>query len=159
MIRPATAADETAIWEILEPVIRAGETYALPRDMDRAAALDLWLHRPAACYVVEVEGRVLGTYYLKPNQLGAGAHVANAGYVVAAAGQGRGLARRMCAHSLEEARARGFRAMQFNFVIETNAVAVGLWQTMGFTILATIPEAFDHPGRGLVGAHVMHRRL
>ena len=159
MIRPATEADADALWAMLEPVIRAGETYALPRDMDRAAALDHWLRRPAACFVVEVEGQVLGTYYLKPNQLGPGAHVANAGYVVGAEGRGRGLARRLCAHSLEEARRRGYRAMQFNCVVETNTAAVHLWESMGFAKMAHLPAVFDHPRLGPVGAFLMFRTL
>ncbi|MBS0474051.1 MAG: GNAT family N-acetyltransferase [Proteobacteria bacterium] len=159
LIRPATPADAPAIWAILEPVIRAGETYALDRDMSRADALAYWLGADKATFVAEDEGMVLGTYYLRANQGGGGAHVCNCGYMTGAAATGRGVARRMCEHSLEEARARGFRAMQFNFVVSSNERAVALWQGMGFAVVGRLPEAFDHPALGLVDALIMHRAL
>ncbi|MDE2410535.1 MAG: GNAT family N-acetyltransferase [Sphingomonadales bacterium] len=159
LIRPATPTDAPAIWAILEPVIRAGETYALDRDMSRADALAYWLGADKATFVAEDEGMVLGTYYLRANQAGGGAHVCNCGYMTGAAATGRGVARRMCEHSLEEARARGFRAMQFNFVVSSNERAVALWQGMGFAVVGRLPEAFDHPALGLVDALVMHRAV
>ena len=156
LIRPATAGDAGAIWSILEPVIRAGETYALPRDMTRDAALTYWC---GADRVTFVAGDGLGTYYLRANQLGDGAHVANCGYVTAPEARGRGIASVMCAHSLDEARRRGFRAMQFNLVVASNTGAIRLWQRHGFEIVGTLPGAFDHPRLGEVDAHVMFRRL
>ena len=158
-IRPAAPADDDAIWAILEPTFRAGETYPIPRDISRADALAYWRSPGHAVFVAEAEGRVLGTYYLRANNRGGGAHVANCGYVVAPAASGRGVARAMCQDSLERARQRGFRAMQFNFVIASNERAVHLWQSCGFSVVGRLPEAFAHPRLGLVDALVMVRNL
>ncbi len=152
-IRPATAADHDAIWRILQPVIRAGETYALPRDMTRAAALAYWTGHQT--FVAEHQGRIAGTYYLRANQQGGGGHVANCGYITAADATGKGIARAMCEHSLAAARAAGFRAMQFNLVVATNHRAIRLWQHLGFTTIGTLPHAFHHPSQGDVDALVM----
>jgi ribosomal protein S18 acetylase RimI-like enzyme len=158
-IRPAQARDDDAIWDIIGPTIRAGETYALPRDMSRADALSYWRSPAHEVFVTQREGRVLGTYYLRANQQGGGSHVANCGYMTALEASGRGVARAMCAHSLEHARMRGFRAMQFNFVVGSNARAVALWQSFGFEIVGRLPGAFAHPRLGLVDAVVMYRML
>lgn len=158
-IRPATAADYDAIWRILEPVIRAGETYALPAAMPREAALAYWFAPANQVFLADDEGQVVGTYLLRANQQGGGGHVANCGYMTLAAATGRGIARRMCEHSLDEARRRGFLAMQFNFVVSTNERAVALWQRCGFQIVGTLPRAFRHPGLGLVDVYVMYRAL
>ncbi|MFC4169322.1 GNAT family N-acetyltransferase [Teichococcus aestuarii] len=159
LIRPARPEDQPSLWSILGPTIRAGETYALPRDMGEAAALAYWLGADRETFVAEAGGEILGTYYIRPNQAGGGAHVANCGYMTAAAATGRGVARAMCAHSLEHARARGYRAMQFNCVVSTNERAVRLWQAMGFEILARLPGAFRHPTAGEVDALVMFQAL
>ena len=159
LIRPARAAESGAIWAIIEPVIRAGETYALPRDMSQSDALAYWLGPDRETFVAEIDGHILGTYYLRANQLGGGDHVANCGYVTAGHATGRGIARQMCEHSLDQARARGFRAMQFNFVVASNERAVRLWQRLGFAIVGRVPEAFAHPRLGFVDALVMHRML
>lgn len=159
LIRAATADDEAALWSILEPVIRAGETYPLPRDMSRAAALAYWRQPGYSVFVAERDGAVLGTYYLRANQTGGGAHVANCGYMTAENATGRGVATAMCHHSLAEAKARGFRAMQFNFVISSNTRAVRLWQHCGFEIVGRLSEAFAHPRLGYVDALVMMQRL
>lgn len=159
-IRPATEADQDALWALLEPVLRAGETYALPRDWSRADALAFWLAPEKWTFVAEApELGIVGTYYLKANQMGPGAHVANCGYVTSARATGRGVARTMCAHSLAEARAQGFRAMQFNCVVSTNTRAVALWERMGFDTVGRLPKAFDHPAQGPVDALVMYRAL
>ncbi len=144
---------------MLEPVIRAGETYALPRDMTEAAALAHWSGSDRETFVAEVDHQLAGTYYLKGNHAGGGAHVANCGYVTSAKFAGRGIAQAMCNHSLELARQRGFRAMQFNFVISTNKIAVRLWEKLGFKIVGRLPGAFAHPCAGDVDALVMHRVL
>jgi len=158
-IRPAVPADDDAIWRILEPTFRAGETYPIPRDVSRTDSLAYW-HTPGhAVFVAEDGGRVVGTYYLRANNRGGGAHVANCGYMTAAGATGRGVARAMCAHSLAQARSRGFTAMQFNFVIASNERAVKLWQSCGFEIVGTLPAAFAHPARGFVDAYVMFRTL
>ena len=109
--------------------------------------------------MAEDAGAVVGTYYLRANNRGGGAHVANCGYVVAPEAFGRGVARAMCAHSLDEARRRKFTAMQFNFVIASNERAVQLWQSLGFAIAGRLPEAFQHPRLGMVDAYVMVRGL
>ncbi|MGO9442821.1 MAG: N-acetyltransferase family protein [Terriglobales bacterium] len=159
IVRPAVAADSPASWRILEPVIRAGETYALPRDLSHDEALAYWFSSEYEVFVAEVDGEVLGTYHLRPNRASGGAHVANCGYVTLTTATGRGIARAMCEHSLEHARRRGFRSMQFNFVVSTNTRAVGLWQSCGFEIVGRLPEAFCHPSMGFVDAYVMFRHL
>jgi len=159
LIRPATDRDKDAIWAIMEPIIRAGETYTLPRDMDKESALAYWFSADREVFVAEDGGEIVGTYCLQANQKGGGAHVANCGYMTAVPSMGRGVARAMCAHSLDQARERGFRAMQYNFVISTNERAVRLWQSFGFEIVGTLPKAFLHPTSGYVDAHVMYRDL
>ncbi len=159
MIRPAAPEDGAAIWAILEPVIRAGATYALDRDMPRDAALAYWLGQDRVSFVAEINGQVLGTYYLRANQAGGGAHVANCGYATHVEAGGRGIARAMAEHSFEEARARGFRAMQYNFVLANNVVAVRLWHALGFNTIGRVPAAFDHPDAGMVDALILHRQL
>ncbi len=158
-IRAATTTDHDAIWSILEPTIRAGETYALPEDTPRTDALAFWSAPDHEVFVAEDQGRIVGTYFLRANQRGGGSHVSNCGYATAPASFGRGVARTMCAHSLERARARGFRAMQFNFVVSSNERAVKLWQRFGFEIVGRLPGAFEHPRLGFVDAYVMFLKL
>lgn len=160
VIREAVAAnDGDAIWAILEPIIRAGETYPLPRDMDRESALGYWFSAGHEVFVAEDNRAIVGTYFLKANQKGGGAHVANCGYMTAPHATGRGVARAMCAHSLKRAKERGFRAMQFNFVVSTNERAVRLWQSFAFEIVGRLPKVFEHPRHGFVDAYVMYRQL
>jgi len=159
IIRAATAADDDAIWRILEPAFRAGETYPIPRDISRSDALAYWRTSGHTVFVAEDAGAIAGTYYLRANNRGGGAHVANCGYVVAPSAMGHGVARAMCSHSIAEAKQRGFRALQFNFVIASNERAVRLWQICGFKIVGQLPEAFEHPRLGLVDAYVMVRSL
>lgn len=159
-IRPASrSADAEPIWAILEPTIRAAETYTLPADMSREQALAYWFAPQHEVFAAEEDDRILGTYFLQPNQEGAGSHVANCGYVTAPWATGRGVARAMCGHSLARAGERGFRAMQFNFVVSTNEPAVHLWRSFGFEIVGRLPGAFHHPNLGFVDALVMYRSL
>jgi ribosomal protein S18 acetylase RimI-like enzyme len=158
-IRPALPADDDAIWAILEPVFRAGETYPIPRDITRAEALAYWRSPGHTAFVAEDGREIVGTYYMRANNRGGGAHVANCGYMTAQGANGRGVARAMCAHSLDVARERSFTTMQFNFVIASNERAVRLWRYCGFEIVGTLPSSFQHPTRGLVDAYVMHRTL
>jgi RimJ/RimL family protein N-acetyltransferase len=159
LIRQSEARDADAIWRILEPPFRAGETYPIPRDISREDALAYW-HSPGhTVFVAEDVGTIVGTYYLRANNRGGGAHVANCGYVVAPEAFGRGVAQGMCSHSLDHARHLRFAAMQFNFVIASNERAVRLWQSMGFAIAGRLPDAFQHPRLGLVDAYVMLRNL
>ena len=158
-IRLATRKDDDELWRILEPTLRAGETYPQPRDIAREVALAYWWKSEHAVFVAEEEGRLLGTYVLHPNRGGGGAHVANCGYMTAADAHGRGIGAALCRHSLDEARRAGFRAMQFNFVLASNERAVALWHRMGFETVGRVPEAFLHPALGYVDALVMYRRL
>jgi ribosomal protein S18 acetylase RimI-like enzyme len=158
-IRRATPADHPAIWRILEPVLRAGETYALPREMTEPEALAYWTGPDRETFVAESGGTILGTYYIRPNQSGGGSHVANCGYITAQQSTGQGIARQMGEHSLHHARTRGFKAMQFNLVISTNTRAITLWQTLGFKTLATLPAAFNHPKHGYIDALLMYQTL
>lgn len=158
-IRQATPADSDAIWDIFRSVVVTGDTYAFDPDISRDDALAYWLHPSNWIYVAEREGDVVGTYILKANQPGLGAHVANAAFMVSPLARGFGVGRAMGEHSLSEARRLGFRAMQFNFVVSTNASAVGLWQQLGFKIVGTLPGVFRHSEKGFVDAYVMFRSL
>ena len=158
-IRPSLPRDADAIWAILEPTIRAGETYTLPVDMSRDDALAYWMSPDHQVFVAEENGPVVGTYFLRANQRGGGSHVCNCGYATAPHATGRGIARAMCTHSLDRAREQGFLAMQFNFVISTNERAVRLWESLGFKTVGRLPQAFRHPKEGLVDSLVMHRFL
>ena len=158
-IRAANISDADDIWRILEPIFRAGETYTIPRDITREEAISYWFATGNQVFVAEEDGDVLGTYYLRANQRGGGAHVCNCGYMTAAHATGRGIARAMCIHSKDQSKSSGFRAMQFNFVVSTNERAVKLWQSLGFEIVGRLPSAFEHPSKGFVDAFVMFAEL
>lgn len=159
LFRRDDLADADALWRILEPVFRAGDTYAVDSDVSRERALAYWADPPHEVFVCEDEGEVRATYFITPNQGGGGAHVCNCGFATAAAAQGRGLARLMLEHALGQGKATGFAAMQFNFVVETNERAVRTWLRYGFEIVGRLPGAFRHPKAGEVDALVMYRRL
>lgn len=158
-VRLAREGDFAAVWPIVRDVIRTGDTYAIEPGLTREAVRALWMEAPRATYVAERGGEVLGTYYLKTNQAGGGAHVCNAGYMVAESARGQGIARAMCLHSQEVARELGYLAMQFNFVVETNRGAIALWERLGFDTVGRLPRAFRHPEAGLVDARVMYKWL
>jgi ribosomal protein S18 acetylase RimI-like enzyme len=158
-IRPARDEDRAAIWRILEPTIREGETYALPRDLSQADALGYWFAPPREVFVALDGAELVGTYFIQPNHRGGGAHVANCGYMTGPWAINRGVASAMCEHSLEHARQRGYRAMQYNLVVSSNGRAVRLWKSFGFAVVGTLPEAFTHPRLGYVDAFVMYRAL
>jgi ribosomal protein S18 acetylase RimI-like enzyme len=158
-IRPATETDQDAIWQILHDVVAGGDSFVFDPQISREEALALWFGPEIDTFVAEEDRQILGSYILLANQPGLGAHVANAGYMVAKNARGRGIARKMCEHSLNEARRLGFRAMQFNFVVSTNESAVHLWKEFGFEIVGTLPGAFRHAQTGYVDAYVMFRSL
>ena len=159
-IRPIADADWPGLWPIIEAVTRAGETYTYPLDMTEAQARTMWTpSAPGGTLVAVEDGRMLGAAKIIPNQQGNGAHVANGSFMVAPEARGHGVARALGEAALAFARDAGFGAMQFNAVVETNAVAVALWRKLGFDIIGTVPEAFDHPTHGPVGLHVMYRKL
>ncbi|WEO77256.1 GNAT family N-acetyltransferase [Cryobacterium sp. SO2] len=159
-IREARDGDWEQIWPFLRDVVAAGETYCWTRDTTEEAAKAWWMGKTGGrVFVADDGGRVLGTAELHPNQPAAGGHVANAGFMVAPLAAGRGVGRALAGHVLEQAANEGFRAMQFNAVVETNHNAVSLWKSLGFTVLATVPASFRHPVHGFVGLHVMYRSL
>lgn len=158
-IRAANPGDFDQIWPIFHEIVSAGQTYAFEPEMTKAQAYDLWMESPNGTFVVEVAGQILGTYFIKTNFSGPGSHVCNCGYMVSGQARGKGLATAMCEHSQQVAVEMGFKAMQFNQVVETNIGAVRLWQSLGFEIVGTIPKAFLHPEHGYVGAHVMYKWL
>jgi ribosomal protein S18 acetylase RimI-like enzyme len=157
-LRAATDKDWDAIWPLLRDVFREGATYAVDPQITQDAAFVYWMGA-AETYVAETADGIVGTYYIKTNQPGGGAHICNCGYIVGAAARGQGLARKMCAHSQDAACDMGYTAMQFNFVLDSNTYALRLWRDMGFVTLGTIPDAFAHPHDGLIAAHIMYKSL
>jgi ribosomal protein S18 acetylase RimI-like enzyme len=158
-IRPAVAGDFDAMWEIFRAVVAGGDTYPFAPGTPRADAHAYWLAPNAATWVIEADGKVVGMYKLVANQPGLGSHIANASFMVDPAFGGKGAGKAMGLHCLEEARRRGYRAMQFNFVVSTNTRAVALWRSLGFAIVGTLPGAFMHKELGYVDAYVMYRPL
>ncbi|UQA94766.1 GNAT family N-acetyltransferase [Streptomyces halobius] len=161
LIREATAADWPAIWPFFHAIVAAGETYTYPRDMDEPAARESWLLQPPGRTVVAVDdsGTMLGSAKMNPNHMGGASHIASASFMVDPQHGGRGAGRALGEHVLAWARAEGYRAMQFNAVVETNTVAVELWKSLGFQIMTTLPEGFQHPTKGYVGLHIMYQQL
>lgn len=160
ILRNATQADWPALWAMLEPVFRAGETYAIDPHISEDAAKAMWLDAPAATFIAETsDGSPLGTYYIKANFAGGADHICNCGYVTSAAAAGKGVATTMCTHSQNAARDLGFRAMQFNLVLASNTRAVALWHRHGYETIGQLPDAFRHPTLGLVNAHIMWKPI
>ncbi|WP_411846376.1 N-acetyltransferase family protein [Roseibacillus persicicus] len=159
MIRLFQEGDWQAVWGMLEPVFRAGQTYVYSPEITEQEARGVWVDEPRATYVVVDGGELLGTYYLKANQPGLGAHICNCGYIVSENARARGVASSMCEHSQAEAVSKGFRGMQFNLVVSTNKGAIRLWERLGFKIVGTLPGAFCHPEMGYVDAHIMFKNL
>ena len=158
-ITPATSADEERIWALLQPVFSAGDTYAVDPLIDRDAAIAYGMEADKTAFILRVEGQAVGTYYIRPNQPGGGAHICNCGFITAPSARGKGVARRMLDHALIEAKQQGYRAMQFNFVLASNQRALAIWQRNGFATIGRIPQAFLHPKQGYVDALILHRSL
>ncbi|MGW3471361.1 N-acetyltransferase family protein [Saccharopolyspora sp. NPDC000995] len=160
-IRVACRDDWPEIWPFMREIVAVGETFSWDRDIDEQLARQRWFPARPGRTVVAVDdgGRVLGTAVSGPNHEGPAAHVATASFMVAPDSSGRGVGRALGRHVLDQARADGFRAMQFNAVVETNVRAVALWRSLGMQIATTLPEAFHHPTRGYVGLHVMYQRF
>ena len=156
--RLANPTDLNALWEIIRPIIRKGGTYVFSPDSSEKEMMEYWMGTDKSTFVAEMDGRIVGTFYLKPNQPGLGNHVCNAGFMVDEKESGKGIGKQMGLFALEEAKKSGYLAMQFNFVISTNQAAVKLWLSLGFDIIGEIPEAYRHPEKGLVGAYVMYKR-
>lgn len=158
-IRKAAATDHDQIWMIIQQVISRGDTYVFDPESTREKMLDYWCGPDKHTYVATLNGNVAGTFVLKDNQPDLGSHIANASYMTLASAARQGIGKTMCVFSLEEAKRLGYKAMQFNIVIKSNERAVRLWQTLGFTIIGEIPEAFNHKQHGLTNAYIMHRKL
>jgi ribosomal protein S18 acetylase RimI-like enzyme len=158
-IRAYQRADFDRVWAIFKSIVSKGETYAYDPSTDREGAHQLWIEKPQQTFVAELDGEIVGTYYIKPNQPALGAHVCNCGYMVAEDARGRGIATQMCLHSQEIARELGYKAMQFNLVVSTNEDAVRLWRKLGFEVVGMLPGAFDHSELGFVDAFVMFKWL
>ncbi|MFD0275829.1 GNAT family N-acetyltransferase [Kitasatospora sp. NPDC127111] len=162
LIREATAEDWPAIWPFFHTIVAAGETFTFPLDLDFEQGRDWWLLRAPDRTVVAVDeatGTVLGTAKMNRNHQGNGSHIASASYMVDPAHSGRGVGRALAEHTLDWARRAGYRAMQFNAVVASNEHAVKLYESLGFTVIGTLPEGFRHPVHGYVGLHIMHRAL
>jgi L-amino acid N-acyltransferase YncA/predicted enzyme related to lactoylglutathione lyase len=158
-IRDARPEDWAEIWPFFRRIVAAGDTYTWPRDMSEDEARAAWFPSPGRTVVATVAGTGVGTAKTQPNHAGPGAHVANASFMVDPAYGGRGIGRILGEHVLAEARADGYRAMQFNAVVASNAAAVRLWSSLGFTVVGAVPAAFDHPTLGPVPLLIMHRAL
>lgn len=160
LIRPATEADWPVIWPFYRVIAEAGETYALPLGQSADEAIREWFTPGHVVVVAEsAAGEILGSAHYGPNRPARGSHVATASFMVSPEAAGHGVGRALGEHVVAAAGEVGFRSMQFNAVVETNTAAVALWTSLGFEIIGTVPEAFDHATRGLVGLHVMYRRL
>ncbi|MFJ2110484.1 MULTISPECIES: GNAT family N-acetyltransferase [unclassified Streptomyces] len=161
LIREATVHDWPAVWPFFQKIVAAGDTFTYPVDLGEEQARDWWVLPAPNRTVVAVDdaGAVMGTAKMNTNHLGNGSHIAGASYMVDPAYSGRGVGRALCSYSVEWARAAGFRAMQFNAVVETNVHAVKLYRSLGFEVLGTVPEGFRHPTQGYVGLHIMHLAL
>jgi ribosomal protein S18 acetylase RimI-like enzyme len=158
-IRKAEESDKPAIWQIIKAVIAGGDTYVFSPDATEDEMMAYWFTPDKHNYVAVADGEVVGTFWLRANQPGLGAHVGNAAYMVSPNAHGKGVGKQMALWSLDEARRLGFTAMQFNFVVKSNTVAVNLWKNIGFEIIGEIPDAFDHAKNGMTNAYIMYRKL
>lgn len=158
-IRNAHQDDQEAVWQIIHEVIATGNTYVFAPDSSKEKMLSYWFSDDKNTYVAEEDGKILGTFYLKTNQMDLGSHIVNAGYMVSSEARGKGLGQAMAEFSMEEARRLGYRGMQFNLVVKTNENAVKLWLKLGFEIIGEIPEAYKHSQFGYVNAYIMYQKL
>lgn len=158
-IRKALEEDKPAIWRIIKAVIAGGDTYVFDPEASEDEMMAYWFSPEKFNYVAIIDGRVVGTFWLKANQPGLGSHVGNAAYMVSPEAKGRGIGKRMAEYSLEEAKRLGFTAMQFNFVVKSNTAAVNLWKSVGFEVIGEIPDAIRHSANGLTNAYIMYRKL
>ena len=155
----AKKEDFDEIWRIFKAVIKDGDTYVNDEKTTKKFAKEKWLNKSAKTFVIKIDGKILGAYLIKPNQLGRGSHIANASYIVDKKARGKGVGKALALHSIKTAKKLKFKAMQFNFVVSTNEAAVNLWKSVGFEIIATIPKAFNHKDLGYFDAFVMLKKL
>jgi len=158
-IRKAKKSDADQILKIFYEVIAPGDTYVFTPDISKEEAQDYWMNDKIHCYVVEENDTILGCYVIRNNRPGLGSHVANASFIVSQTARGKGVGKLIGNDALKEAKNLGYQAMQFNFVVSTNEIAVKLWQSLGFKIIGTSPKTFNHKTLGLVDTYIMHRFL
>ena len=158
-IRLAIQSDHEAVWHIISNVISTGDTYVFAPDSSKEKMLNYWFSADKKTYVAEENNEILGTFYLKENQMDLGSHIVNAGYMVSENARGKGIGKTMAEFSIVEARNLGFHGMQFNLVVKTNENAVRLWLKLGFKIIGEIPEAYKHSSLGYVNAYIMYQKL
>ena len=158
-INEITKRDFESFWPVFKEVVMAQETYAFDSDIDFETAYNLWCLAPQKAYAIKENGQILGSYYLKANASGPSSHISNCGYMVSPESRGKGVARRLCLHSQEIAIELGYTAMQFNSVVSTNEIAINLWKKLGFNIIGTIPNAYNHKELGFVDSFIMHKQL
>jgi len=156
-IRRAANQDFEAIWPIIHEVFSKGDTYSFSPDTSKEEGFRIWMDIPLATYVALKNGQIVGTYFIKPNQPGLGAHICNAGYIINSNCRGEGIGRALCEHSLNEAKNLEFKGMQFNYVVSTNRVAVELWKKCGFKIVGTLYNACNHKEKGFVDVYIMYQ--
>lgn len=158
-IRHATPSDYDQVWDIFSQVIHTGDTFVFDPHTPKAELEKLWFAPYMETFVAEEDGIIMGSYFIKPNQIGLGNHVANCGYMVSLAARGKAIGQKLCEHSIKVARETGYKAMQFNIVVSTNVNAVRLWEKCGFRIIGTTPNGFRHARLGYVDSYIMYREL
>ncbi len=158
-IRKATEFDFDKVWEIFSKVIKTGDTYVFNPNTPKEDLKKHWFADYMETFVIEENKQILGTYIIKPNQIGLGNHIANCSYMVNPNTQGKGIGKKLCEHSIEVARKKNFEGIQFNIVVSTNEGAVELWKRYGFKIVGTTPKGFRHSDLGLVDTYIMHKSL
>lgn len=158
-IRKTTLRDYDAVWNIFYAVIQTGDTYIFDPETPVEDLQKHWFANYMQTFVAEEEGKVVGTYILKPNQIDLGNHIANASYMIHPHHQGKGIGKLLCEHSLTAAKQTGYHAIQFNIVVSTNTAAIKLWEKFGFEIIGTTPDGFRHKELGLVDSHIMYKKL
>lgn len=157
--RKAAQSDSDALWSLMEPIIREGSTYVFSQDSSKEKMMDFWLAQDKSTYVAELDGEIVGTFFLKANQPDRGSHIANAGFMVRPLVNGQGIGKAMAEFALTEAKQMGFQGMQFNYVVKSNLTAVHLWKKLGFDIVGEVSDAFLHPILGPTHIYIMYRRL
>ena len=158
-ITTATPADFDEIWKIFQPILQAGGTYVYSPDTSKDEAFSIWFDESYDTYIAKLDDEIVGAYVIRPGHRDLGSHIANAAYIVADKHRGKGFGRNLGEHSIEQARRLGYKALQFNYVVSSNKVAIELWRKLGFSIVGTIPAAYNHPELGYIDIHIMHRKI
>lgn len=158
-IRRADISDYEPIWAIFSDIISKGDTYVFDPGTPKSHLKIHWFADEMTTFVAEQNGRIAGTYIIKPNLPGLGDHIANCSYMVSQDVQGKGVGTAMCKHSIRFATEQGYRGMQFNVVVSTNEAAIHLWKKIGFKIIGVTPKGFRHPMLGPVDTFIMFKDL